>query len=132
MFNIPDLLQKPPSELSDAELQACMAAERAGTAYPGEMPFKLEMQRQRALDSPAYLATEIIDPYYKQHFEPIHYAAMDEAFAPYILGETVRIDGVNYDPDQYLGLLVLFTEIRSSPVCCGWPCSGPSCTPSYG
>jgi hypothetical protein len=32
---------------------------------------------------------------------------MDEIVAPYLLGETVKIDGISHDPRQYLGLLIL-------------------------
>jgi hypothetical protein len=109
-INLQDLVGRPPSELSDAELQAVIAAEKKGGIFPGELPFHIELDRNKALDSPAYLATEIIDPYYKDNFEPIHYAAMDDVLGPYMVGETVRIEGANYDPKQYLGLLVLFSR----------------------
>jgi len=109
-FNLAEIVRKPPSECTPAELDAVLAAERRGGICPGELPFHIEVQRQKSLDSPAYFATEIVDPYYKEHFEQIHYAAMDEVFAPYIIGETVRIEGQNFDPSQYLGLLVLFSR----------------------
>jgi len=102
--------QTDPSKLTEAQILAVMDAERKGGLFPGELPFEVERDRQRALDSPSFFATEIVDPYYKENFESVHYAAMDEAFAPYIIGETVRIDGVNYDPKQYIGMLVLFSR----------------------
>jgi hypothetical protein len=53
------------------------------------------------------LATEVLDPWYRQHFERIHYTLMDDVLAPWLLGETVRIDGSNHDPKEYTGIVVL-------------------------
>lgn len=98
------------SKLSDVEIEGILQAERQGGAFPGELGIEPQMDRERGLESPSFLATEIVDPYYKRNFEPIHYRAMDEVFAPYLLGETVRIDGANYEPDDFLGILVLWSR----------------------
>ena len=88
-------------------LERAMEAESKGNIKPGDMPFDDAVRREKSLDSPAYLATELLDPWYKKHFEPIHYRLMDEVLGPYLLGETVRIEGSNYDPKDYSGLMVL-------------------------
>lgn len=101
---------KDPRGMSDLELLAIVGAERQGGVFAGELPLKYQVMREKALDSPAYLATEVLDPWYKEHFEPIHYRLMDEVLGPWLIGETVRIDGVNYDPLSYTGLGVLFSR----------------------
>jgi hypothetical protein len=47
---------KKVSELSDAELIALAAAEEAGKVFDGDLPAHLQLKRERALDSPSYLA----------------------------------------------------------------------------
>lgn len=96
--------------LTLAEGEFILQAEARGGVFPGELPFNLAHEREKALDSPSFLATEIVDPFYKEHFEPIHYALMDEVAAPYLIGETVKIEGQSYDPTQQIGLLVLFSR----------------------
>ena len=107
---IRELIGKDPASFTDQDLSMILEAERAGSLFPDQLPIHIQVRRDKCLDSPAFLATEVIDRFYKDHFEPIHFAAMDEVFAPFILGETVRIEGQNYDPQQYLGLLVLFSR----------------------
>jgi hypothetical protein len=92
------------------EAQALLSAEMEGRARPGQMPLRAQLDRERSLESPFYLATEVVDPFYKRHFEEIHRRALDEVLGPYMLGETVRIEGGSYDPKQYLGLLVLWSR----------------------
>jgi hypothetical protein len=96
--------------LSDAELLAYMDLEKSGKVNEGDKEIHVDMARERALDSPSYLATKIVDPYYEKHFEHIHYQAMDEAIAPYLLGESVSFGGSTYDPRDYLGLIILFSR----------------------
>ena len=93
--------------MSPAVLHALWKAETEGTLFKGELPLKVLTEREQALDSPAYLATEILDPWYKKTFEPWHYRVLDEQMGPYLLGETVKIDGCSHDPKQYTGMLVL-------------------------
>jgi hypothetical protein len=104
------ILRKDPSTLTEEEILAVMEAERTSGVLPGEMPLGLETERNRCLDSPAYLATEVLDPWYKRHFEPIHYQLLDEVMAPYLLGETVSMEGHSYDPTEYTGLMVLWSR----------------------
>jgi hypothetical protein len=52
----------------------------------------------------------VVDEFYLKHFEEIHRVAMDEVMAPYLLGETVTLDGVSHDPRQYLGMMVLWSR----------------------
>lgn len=87
--------------------QALLIAETQG-GIGKELPLEYAVQRDKGLNSPAYFATEIIDHFYKKHFEPVHYQLMDEVIGPYLLNETVKIDGISYEPIDYLGLLVLF------------------------
>jgi len=98
---------KAPSGLSDAEILAAIRAEHTTGIFPGELAVRESYMRKMTLESPSYLATEIMDPWYKEHFEPDHYATLDEVMAPWMLGETVRYQGSNYDPKQYTGLLIL-------------------------
>lgn len=102
--------QKDPESLSGDEIIRLLAAEEQGGLFDGELPIANQLDREKALDSPAYLATEIIDPWYKEHFERCHYQLLDEVMAPWVLGETVRIEGVNYEPKGYTGLLVLWSR----------------------
>lgn len=88
-------------------LEEVLALEMRSGGRPGELPFGVAQDRERVLESPSYLATGILDPWYEKHFEPIHYDLMDNVLAPWLIGETVRIEGVNYDPSQYTGLLCL-------------------------
>ena len=97
-------------EMSDEQLRLVMMTELAG-GLPGELPIEVAADRERSLDSPHYLATRVVDPFYEEHFEEIHRRAMDEVMAPYLLGETVKLDGVSYDPRQYIGLMVLWSRI---------------------
>lgn len=101
---------KSPGEIPDDVLHQLIAAEQAGQLYPGELDIEVQARREKALDSPAYLATEILDHWYREHFEALHYRMLDEVLAPYLIGETVRIEGQNYDPRQYTGLGVLATR----------------------
>ena len=97
--------------LSDSELLAINSAEVSGTAVPGDsMPALDDIARHRALAQPSYLATEIVDEYYKQNFEPIHYQCMDDVMAPYLLGEMLTLEDCQYDPKMYLGLIMLFSR----------------------
>ncbi len=94
--------------LSDRELLETLREAFQGSE--AQMPLKELTDREKSLDSPAFLATEILDPWYKEHFEPLHYSLMDEVMAPWILGETARIEGVNYDPTQYTGIVILWSR----------------------
>jgi hypothetical protein len=76
----------------------------------GQFTAEQELKREKLLDSPSWLATEVLDPWYAQHFEPAHYQLLDEVLAPWLIGETVRIDGINYDPTKYDGLGVLWSR----------------------
>jgi hypothetical protein len=97
--------------LSTVELEAAFQAEEKGGPYTGELPIQDQIRRERALDSPSYLATEIVDPYYKRYFvDPVHYQCMDDVIAPYLCGETVALNGQSYDPRDYLGLIILFSR----------------------
>ena len=94
------------SELSRDEAQLLLAAELEG--HGGEMPAEVVQMREKSLDSPAYMATEILDPeFYGKKFEPVHYQWLDEVMGPWAVGETVRWQGSNYDPRQYTGLIIL-------------------------
>ena len=92
---------------STDELLEILQKEQAGN--PGELPFEIASSREHGLDSPHHLATAIIDPFYEEFFEYKHQQLLDECLAPWILGETVRIDGSNYNPKDFVGLFV------------GWP-----------
>ena len=91
-------------EMDHTKLQLLMDGMRSGGAFEDGIGLQARTDRNLALQSPAYLITEMLDPFYKEHFE--HPEMLDEVVAPYILGEMVRIEGVNYDPKDYVGLLV--------------------------
>jgi hypothetical protein len=95
---------------SDAELLAYVDLEQSGKVNDGDKEIYVDVAREKALDSPSYLATKIVDPYYDKNFEDVHYRCLDEAIAPYLLGETVRFDGASHDPKDYLGLIILFSR----------------------
>ena len=97
------------SEMSDEELRLVMMTEMGG-GLPGELPIEVAADRERSLESPFFFATRLVDPFYLKHFEEIHRKAMDEVMAPYLLGETVKLDGVSHDPKEYLGLMVLWSR----------------------
>ena len=101
---------KGPKALDDSDLLAFIDGERQGKVREGDLGIHVDTARSRALDSPSYLATQIIDPYYQRHFEHIHYQALDEAIAPYLLGQTVSFNGESHDPKDYLGFLILFSR----------------------
>ena len=105
------------STFTTAELHSIMMAESQAGILPDELPIQIQIRREKALDSAAYLATEIIDPWYGDHFEPIHYKLMDEVLCPYLIGETVTIEGQAYDPRDYSGLLVLFSRGTLKSTC---------------
>jgi hypothetical protein len=102
--------RKDPATLSVDQLEAILHAERRGGIFRGELPAHLQIQREQALDSPSYLATEIIDPYYKDNFEEIHYRALDQVLAPYVRGERFELEGQEIDPQQFLGMVILFSR----------------------
>lgn len=91
-------------------LRRLVMADLQGTAFANTLPVEQQAIREKCLDSPAYFITEVIDPFYKKHFEAVHYQLCDEIMAPYILGEDVRIEGQLYNPRNYNGLLVLMTR----------------------
>lgn len=96
--------------LDPAEIKFAIEAETKGGVFKDELPARDALVQGKALDSPSYFATELVDKYYKDNFERIHYEAMDEVLAPFALGETVKIDGASHDPTQYIGLLLLFSR----------------------
>jgi hypothetical protein len=98
------------SKLSTGELLAIQEAERRGDARAGDLPIRDEIMRQKALDSPYYFATEIVDPYYKKNFEPMHKVVLDDVIRPYMLGQELEIEGQVYDPAMYLGMVMLFSR----------------------
>jgi hypothetical protein len=106
-IDVQSLVGKDPRSLTDAELLACAQAETASGMMPGELPAQVAERRYMALESPSFLATQILDPWYERHFERDQYVTLDEVMAPWMLGEPVTIDGSTYDPKQYTGLLVL-------------------------
>jgi hypothetical protein len=95
---------------SDAELLHYIKLEQTGKVGDGDREIYVDLARERALDSPSYLATEIVDPYYKKNFEPVHHRAMDEVIAPYLLGESLTLEGQVQEPKDYLGLIILFSR----------------------
>jgi hypothetical protein len=108
-LDLESLARSMPSagSLSTEELQAIVKAETSTGILPGELPAKAAVERERGLESPSYMATEIIDPWYKKQFEPNHYKMMDEVLGPWCLGETVTFEGSTFDPKNFRGLLVL-------------------------
>ena len=103
-----ELLAEDPNDLSLEDLERVIVAEQRGEVMPGELPFHVEMRRQKALDSPAYMATDVLDPWYGKNFEnPWHYDLMDDILGPWLIGEDVRYDGSTYNPKDYTGILVL-------------------------
>lgn len=98
-------------KLSDADLLKAIFELTGANPALGQLPLELDILRNAALDSPFALATEIIDPaFYKKNFSERHRLFMDEALAPWVLGETVKIEGVSYDPKDYTGLLGLWSR----------------------
>ncbi len=114
LLSLPDeilrLEKRPTKELSQDEKFTILRAEAMGNVLPGELPMDLFVKRMHCLQSPFYLATEVIDKYYKEQFEPIHREAMDDVMGPYIRGEKFKIEGEEYDPKLILGLIVLFSR----------------------
>ncbi len=104
------------SGLSDAALLELYKKESSG-AGTHELPFDIDASRERALDSPHHLATQIIDPFYEEHFEHRHAQLLDECLAPWVLGETTRIEGVNYEPSDYLGIIVIWPRSTYKSSC---------------
>lgn len=90
--------------LSDSELQLASHAEMMG-GIGSELPFHLARKREAALDRPSQLAI-LLDPFYEKFFEHRHYQLLDEIVAPYLLNETITIDGSNHNPSDYIGLMV--------------------------
>ena len=105
LLPVREIVGTDPAALSDADLLRAIQAEAAGGIYPGELPLALELERQRCLDSPAHLATKVLDPFYDRHFEPIHARLLDEVLAPYVRGETLILDGAKFDPRLYVGFV---------------------------
>lgn len=85
---------------------AVLHAEYTTGILPGEFPIPVEMDRHRLLDSPFFFASEIVDPWYGENFEYKHQQLLDEVLAPWCLGETVKIEGIAYNPHDYVGLFV--------------------------
>jgi hypothetical protein len=102
---IPEIMKLPR-----AVQIALRNAEVSGQLREGDLPLDIEADRNRVMESPSYLATDILDPYYKENFSARQLALMDEVIGPYLMGEEVRIEGVNYDPKQYTGLGILFSR----------------------
>ena len=103
----------PPEKLRELPLEVLEALGRGiydGSVFPDGIPLRVEADRRRCLDSPHYLATAVLDPYYAKHYTEIHRRVMDEVLGPYLLGSTVRLQGSNYDPTQYTGLLMLMSR----------------------
>lgn len=99
------------SSLSDAEILQQIFIFGEADAAMGQLPLGTEVLRQRGLDSPFCMATEIIDPaFYGKHFSERHRLLMDEVLMPWCLGETARIDGISYEPRDYTGLLILWSR----------------------
>ena len=97
------------SALTSAELRFCQVQElRSGLT--GELPFKIAHRRERALESPSFFITDVVDEFYKVNFEPAHYKLCDEVIGPYLLGESVTLDGQSYDPKDYIGMLILMSR----------------------
>lgn len=98
-------------KLSDAEILRALYEVSGANVALGQLPLETDILRQRGLDSPFCLATEIIDPaFYGKHFSERHRLLMDECLAPWCLGETAKIEGISYEPKAYTGLLVLWSR----------------------
>lgn len=98
-------------KLSDADLLKGLFEFAGANPAMGQLPLEVETLRQNGLDSPFCMATEIIDPaFYKKNFSRRHQMMMDEVLAPWCLGETVKLDGVSYDPRDYTGLLFIWSR----------------------
>lgn len=95
---------------TDEELSMIQQYEAKGDEARGRLPFRVALDRERALESPSYYATEIVDPYYKRNFERIHYEFMDEVAAPYLLGQEFKLDGALVDPNDYVGFVISFSR----------------------
>ncbi len=112
------------SKLSNDELARLYRDQLQGDSDKGELPFDVAGRRERALDSPFYMASKVIDPFYERHFEYRHQQLLDDVLAPWIIGETVRIDGINYEPGEYIGLIVLWPRSTYKSSCarliCTW------------
>ena len=113
MRTVEELIRLGPeaiSTFSREEVRMCVDAETSSGIFAGELPIGVEIRRQKCLDSPSFLATQVLDPWYERNFEPVHYPLMDEVLAPYLLGETVKIEGITYDPREYRGMMILFSR----------------------
>jgi len=98
-------------KLSDADILKTLFELTGANPALGQLPLETEILRQNALDSPYCLATEIVDPlFYKKNFSERHRLMMDEVLGPWCLGETVKIEGVSYDPKDYTGFLGLWSR----------------------
>lgn len=109
---ISELMRRDPATLSLDELRRALLSETALGAQStvGEMPLEVHLRREKGIDSPAFMATSILDPWYEKHFERVHYVLLDEVLGPWVIGETVRLDGVNYSPLDYTGIIVLWSR----------------------
>jgi hypothetical protein len=111
----PDLLdpvklqEYEPERLSKIQLRQVIEADQRGQLRPGQLPFHVELRRMRALDSPFFLATEVLDPWYKTHLRPVSYfkELLDDVLKNWVLGKKIIWEGQEYDPDGYTGLCLL-------------------------
>ena len=76
----------------------------------GELPLELQLEREKCLDRPSHFMTRLIDPWYLEHFEKRHYELVDEQLGPWLLGETIKVEGTSHDPNYYTGLLILWSR----------------------
>jgi len=117
MERLQKLARKQPRELTDQELLELLHAEEAGGVYDGELPFEIEMRREKALDSPSYFASHVIDPFYQEHFEYQHQVLLDEVLKPWVLGEELKLEGAWIDPKEWVGLLVTWPRSTYKSTC---------------
>ena len=95
--------------LTTDELRFIQVAELK-SGLPGEMPFNIAWRREKALTTPSFFITDVVDEFYARNFEPAHFKLCDEIIGPYLLSETVTIEGQSYDPMDYIGLIVLMSR----------------------
>lgn len=108
MRELSEYVGQSPRDLPGEVLEGIGRALRDGSLFG--LPLDVELSRHRALESPFYLATEILDEYYKRHYTEVHRRVMDEVLAPYVLGGTVRWEGSSYEASDYTGLLLLMSR----------------------